>query len=300
MKTLTIGIPAFNEEANVKYILKDLLVQRIKGFKLESIIVNSDGSTDHTVREALSVKNNIIKVIDNKKRTGRVYRQNQIIKLSNSDVLVLIDADTQVKDKYFLSKITAPVLAGKADLTSVRVQELPQATIFGKALNTSMKLKKQIFERINNGNNLYTCHGRARAFSRNLYKDIKFKDSINEDAFSYLYAITRGFKYRFINNTEIFYQLPSNMTDHQNQSIRFLHSKALLIKYFGKKIVHENYKLPLYKTLTTALQFSIKNPIEVIIYLLVLISSILKSKFNKTKNAWIISESSKKFRKATI
>lgn len=300
LKTLTIGIPAFNEEANIRFILKDLLAQKTEGFRLEAIIVNSDGSTDNTVMKALKLKSKKITVLDNKKRTGRVFRQNQIIKMSESDALVLIDADTQIKDINFLKKITSPVFANKADLTSARVQELPQKTLLGKSLETSMKLKKQIFESINNGNNLYTCHGRARAFSKELYKSIKFKDSINEDAFSYLYAVTKGFKYKFIGNTEIFYQLPENIEDHQNQSIRFLQSKALLNKYFGKETVENNYKLPLVKSLMTTLQFCLKNPVDMMMYLLVLGSSVIKSKIKKTKNTWDISKSSKRLRKAAV
>lgn len=300
MKTLTIGIPAFNEEANIRFILKDLLAQKTEGFKLEAIIVNSDGSTDNTVVEALKVKSRKIKIMNNKKRTGRVFRQNQIFKKSESDVLVLIDADTQIKDKDFLKKIAFPVFTNKADLTSVRVQELPNTTLVGKTLEISMKLKKQIFESINNGNNLYTCHGRARAFSKKLYKDIKFKDSINEDAFSYLYAVTKGFRYKFVENAEIFYQLPENINDHQHQSIRFLQSKALLNKYFGQEVVEKSYKLPLIKSIMIALHFSLKNPVDMMMYLLVLGSSVIKSKIKKTKNTWDISKSSKRLRKAAV
>ncbi len=300
MKTITVGIPAFNEEANIGFILKDLLAQNTKDFKIEAIVVNSDGSRDRTVKEALKIKDKRIIVLDNKKRTGRVYRQNQIFKISDSDALVLIDADTQIKDKNFLKKITAPIFAERADLTSVKVQELAHTNLFGRSLKTSMKLKKQIFESINSGNNLYTCHGRARGFSKKLYKKIKFKDSINEDAFSYLYAITKGFKYKYVSSTEIFYQLPENIDDHQYQSIRYLKSKSLLNKYFGKEIVESNYRLPLVKSLIIASKYFIKNPIEVIIYLFVFASSILKSKSQRSENTWVISQSSKRLRKAAI
>lgn len=298
--TLTVGIPAFNEEANIRFILKDLLAQNVKGYKLDKIIVNSDGSDDNTIKEAAKVKSHKIQIVNNKKRAGRVHRQNEIIKATTSDVLVLIDADTQIKDKFFLKKITQPIFYNKADLTSVRVQELPQSTFLGKTLGTSMKLKKQIFESVNNGNNLYTCHGRARAFSKNLYSSIKFKDSINEDAFSYLYAISNNFKYKFVRNTEIYYQLPENIVDHENQSIRYLQSKTLLEKDFTKNVVSAAYRLPLQTVLFSLTKFFINNPISLISYLGVFALSNIKAKYIKSKNTWVISKSSKKLRKATI
>ena len=47
--TVTIGIPAYNEEANVRNLLVSLLAQKETNFKLQEIIVVSDGSTDKTV-----------------------------------------------------------------------------------------------------------------------------------------------------------------------------------------------------------------------------------------------------------
>lgn len=300
MKTLTVGIPAYNEEANIRYIIEDLLSQKNKSFRLVKIIVNSDGSTDNTVKEVSKVKSKKIVILNNKKRAGRVLRQNQIINLTNSDVLVLIDADTQIKDKNFLEKISRPILKGKADLTSVRVEELPQSTFIGRVLETSMKLKKFVFESIDNGSNLYTCHGRARAFSKNLYQSIKFKDSINEDAFSYLFAITNGFKYQFVKNTQIYYQLPSKLSDHESQSIRFIQSKALLEKTFGKTIVSKSYLLPRTTVLSSLIKFFAKNPINLTAYALIYFISKIKSKLIKSKNTWTISKSSKNLRKASL
>lgn len=298
--TLTIGIPAYNEEANIRFIIHDLLSQNFNGIKLENIIINSDGSDDATVSEVRKIKSKKIIILDNKKRTGRAYRQNQIMKRSHSDALVLVDADTQIKDKNFINKITKPIFSGTADLTSVRVQELPATTFLEKTLDTSMKLKKCIFESINNGNNIYTCHGRARAFSKSLYKKIKFQDSVTEDAYSYLFAFKNGFNYKFVEGTEIYYQLPTNMHDHENQSVRFIKSKQYLNSKFGEIMVSSAYKLPLLISATSLVRFFLKHPLKVSTYLLVYLLSNTKALSKKTKSAWDISTSSKKLRKASI
>jgi len=48
-KTLAIGIPAHNEEANIGFLIKALLEQESRLYVLTEIIVASDASTDKTV-----------------------------------------------------------------------------------------------------------------------------------------------------------------------------------------------------------------------------------------------------------
>lgn len=300
MKTLTVGIPAYNEEANIHFLIKDLLSQNQTGFKLKNIIVNSDGSSDNTTKEVKRIKNKKIILLHNKKRAGRILRQNQIMKLSNADVLVLLDADTQVKDKDFLRKIVAPIIKGKADLTSARVEELEPENFMEKILETSMKLKKYIFENINKGDNLYTCHGRSRAFSKKLYKTIKFNDSVAEDAYSYLFCISRGMVYKFVGNTEIYYKLPSDFSDHKKQSIRFIKSQKSLINEFGEKLVEDSYMLPPLQTLTSLIKFAIKKPIPVSLYILIFGYIKVMSLFKNVNIIWEISTSSKTLRKEIV
>lgn len=293
MKTLSIGIPAYNEEANISYLLKELLSQKTEQIVLKNIIVNSDGSTDNTAVEVRKIKNKKVILINNSQRKGRIFRQEQIMKKTTSDVLVLVDADIQINDRFFLEKITKPIIQRKADLTSVKVEELESENFLERILDTSMKLKKYIFENINNGNNLYTCHGRARAFSKKLYKIIKFNDAVAEDAFSYLYCITKGMKYEYVGSTQIFYKLPTDFNDHQKQSIRFLNSQRDLARYFGSKIVNENYHLPLVPLFFSTLKFSLRNPLSMITYISVFTYLKIKALFLNTKITWEISKSSK-------
>lgn len=100
-KTVTIGIPAYDEEANIKNLLKSLLVQKGQNFILERIIVISDGSSDNTIAEAGKVKNNLIELINHKKNLGKIRIQNEILKKSKSDILIILDADVIPSGKNF-------------------------------------------------------------------------------------------------------------------------------------------------------------------------------------------------------
>ena len=92
-KTVTVGIPAYNEEKNIKFLIESLLKQKLQNAIFKEIIVISDGSTDKTVEKIKTVKSRFIKLIVYKKRLGQNQALNQIAQVANSDILVLTDAD---------------------------------------------------------------------------------------------------------------------------------------------------------------------------------------------------------------
>jgi glycosyltransferase involved in cell wall biosynthesis len=298
--TLTIGIPAFNEEANIGYLLEDLSEQKVTLVKLVEIIIVSDGSTDNTVQLARQVKlpkNIKLMVVQHKVRKGRAERQNEIMKMSQSDILVLLDADVLLRKSNFIDQLIKPIITHQSELTSARVREIEEESYFGKVLQASMDFKRSMFEKVNKGNNLYTCHGRARAFAKVLYKNITFRESIGEDAYSYLYAVSCGFTYQFVKSAEVFYKLPGTFADHEKQSVRFYNTQKMFEKEFGKDFVSKEDYLStgfIIKNLARAL---FKNP-YLGVYFVVASYLKLKSIFNNNfTNEWAISASSKSVRR---
>lgn len=93
----SIGIMAYNEEANIGNLLKELLKQRLS-FVKEIIIVN-DGSEDKTAEEVKPfLKTKKVKLVSLKKRSGKVRAINQFLKKAKSEVVVLESADTMPKE----------------------------------------------------------------------------------------------------------------------------------------------------------------------------------------------------------
>jgi len=262
--SLTIGIPAYNEEANIHLLINDLLKQKVKSVKLEFITVMSDGSNDDTVSRVKSIPSKRLKVIEGRIRKGRAVRQTEFFKSINTDIAILLDADIAINDQQFIEKLISPIARGMADLTSTRVIELPTHTLIQKTLVSSMDFKRRIFESHMQGNNIYTCHGRVRAFSKSLYKQLSFKHSNGEDAYSYLYCIANGLKYRFVVSTEIYYQIPTRFGDHASQSVRYFQSKIMYRKEFGEKLVTKNYMLPRKITIRAFFLTSLESPLLVI------------------------------------
>ncbi len=276
--TVTIGIAARNEEKNIASLIKTLLALPIKNAQLERIIVISDGSTDDTVNEVKSIKNNAILSIEHAKRKGKATRLQEVCNMTTSDILVLCDADIHIKDKNFLGKLIAPILKKDAELTSVVIRELPSKTFVGSMLGFSMEFKRELFNDFRGGRSIYTCHGRARSLSKKLYKMIDFKHYIADDAYLYFFAQKHNFSYKFVTNTAVYYRIPENITDHLQQSKRFYGSQKQFYKEFGKKNVQQTYKLPLAELVNHSLYGFIKSPIRTVAYCLVSTWSFISSK----------------------
>jgi glycosyltransferase involved in cell wall biosynthesis len=292
LPTLTIGVPAFNEGSNIGFLLDDLKMQKTDGFNLEKIIIISDGSTDNTASVVYEHKNNKVFFIDGKENLGKAQRQNQILNTSTSDVLVLLDADISISDTYFLAKLIDPIVTGKGDLTSAGIRELPPRTSFEKVLDVSMRLKRNLFKEFKKGNNVFNCHGPARGFSKELYKQFKFRDSNGEDMYSYLVCKKLNFKFIYVPLTEVFYRLPATPGDHFKQSSRYLDSIAESKGLFGEKFVNDEFNIPstiYFKAFIKSIPLIIMNIFHVGSYLITYeLVRLFVSLGVKTKDSWSV------------
>jgi glycosyltransferase involved in cell wall biosynthesis len=297
IKTLTIGIPAYNEEANIGYLIQNIFNQKYSHVALKKVIVSSDGSTDRTVSILRRIHNPHIRIFVNKDRQGVARGLNQIISHTRTDILVILDADVLLLDKLFIEKLVRPVVNSQADLTSSSIAELPSSQFIPRVLFVSMRIKDAIFKKINHGNNLYTCHGPARSFSRDLYKNMVFPSRVGDDMFSYLYAAYNNYTYKYVKNAAALYKQPETFMDHQKQSIRFFKTKSEQVGIFGYEFVKRQAGIPSSVFLIAAPEIFaliIRNPIHSLAYVVIVVSSKIRSLFIKNLNdAWDTSVSSK-------
>lgn len=293
--TLTVGIPAYNEEANILQLIDDILKQDYAGLTLKKIIVSSDASSDETDALVKSHKDSRVTLIQNSVREGIAMRLNQIFESTSTDCLVVMNADTRIKDSLFMQKITDPI-KNSIDLTSVRIAEVSGNSYLEKALIFGMDIKRKTVEGINNGMNVYTCCGLARAFSKKLYSTMRFETSIGEDAFSYFYATINLFSYEYITNTSVLYKISSEFNQHQKQTHRFFESQRIMKDRFGEGWVAQEYTIPL-RNLINGLIWGFKEkPMFAALYILSVIFARLSAllRAETTDQTWQIATSSKK------
>lgn len=293
--SVTIAIPAYNEGKNIKSLLESLLRQKTILYRLEKIVISSDGSNDNTVEVVRSYQNPKIQVIDNHDRQGAARGLNQIIAQTKSDILVMLDADISIKSYHCINEIVRPIIVNKADLSSSAIRYLPGKSFVHNALATGMDCKQMLFDSIEDPNNIYHCFGLARGLSRRLYRNLVIPSSIGNDMYTYLYCLSKNLKFIYNKKAIVWYKLPSNVRDHLSQSKRFLSSGAKMASLFGAELVKNELTFKgsaiLLATLRS-LPIILTHPVSFFAYTVLRIYTVY-GKYEEIGQAWVIAESSK-------
>lgn len=264
-----MGIPAYNEEANIKELIRSLLSQKANTYKLKKIIIVSDGSTDKTVKKVKEIADPKVKLIELKTRVGVNLAQNEILKNAGEDILVIINADVLPASPTFIEEIVKPILLDKkVGLVGGNAFTVPPMTHLERFLGNSHHLKQYMFKRINKGNNIYLCNGKARAFSQEFYTQLRWPDNCPEDAYSYLACIKRGFEFAFAKKAYVKFRCPKNIKGHIKQSNRYIYGKKKLEEFFPKEFLRQEYYIPKTIIILTLMKFFITRPISTVAYLL--------------------------------
>ncbi len=295
--TVSIGIPAYNEEQNIKRLLITLLSQRTSLVEIKEILVVNDCSTDATAQEVHSIADPRIRLIAQQIRSGLAMGQNIIAREATGDFLVLLDADVVPTDSYFLDEICKPLIDDASiGLVGGNVIAAPGKTFFEKVLVTSHELKTSIYTKINNGNTIYLCHGRARAFSRALYSIIEWPNKFAEDQYSYLFARDKGFGFTYAEKASVMFRSPARIIDHFRQSLRFIGGHKMIIREFDEQSVAREYAIPVGIVVRAIAEFIFWKPLHVLVYLVTLgVTRVLGYFFQlKNQSSYEPSPSSKK------
>lgn len=98
MKSLSVVIPAYNEEENIENAIVDVY----KAFPLAEVIVVNDASTDNTLQILKALTLNGLKVLTNEKNMGHGYSVVKGLKAAKGRFILYIDADRQISLLPFL------------------------------------------------------------------------------------------------------------------------------------------------------------------------------------------------------
>lgn len=278
--SLSIGIPAHNEEANIKNLLLAILSQREVGFFIEEIIVISDGSTDRTVDKIREVKNGRIKLIVGKSRKGQTARQNEILDMldQKTDCFLLLESDTLPKDKNFIKNLVSSIPPNKefSVIVGKSIPIEPTTTFFEKIINFGFYFKMDIFEHAIRNSPLYLYGGQdGRLFSKTFLTNFRWNSDYHEDSYSFRKAINSGLPILKNKKAKIYFKSVDNLHDHLLQSGKFLKAKEIEKNYSN---LYE-LKLDYFKFMSIILKYFIKNPILFTTYVLAVLSSRIYSHF---------------------
>lgn len=135
MKTITVVIPAYNEEKRIVATLQ--AVKSIPG--IDQIIVVNDGSTDQTAELA---RTQGVTVLDLARNCGKGGAMNAVLPMLDSDVVAFLDADLGASAAE-AGKIIAPVLNGQTDLCIAAFPAPTRKGGFGLVKGTAARAIRQ-------------------------------------------------------------------------------------------------------------------------------------------------------------
>ncbi len=142
----SIGILAYNEEANIGKLLKAILAQKLTKVHIDAIIVISSACTDRTnlICEEYASKNDLIKLIKEPERNGKSVAINKFIAASESEILIIESADTLPAEDVVEKFVTA-FLNEKIGMVGGRpVPENSEKTFIGYSVNLLWRLHHQM------------------------------------------------------------------------------------------------------------------------------------------------------------
>jgi len=292
---ITIGIPAHNEENNICRIVASLLDQYENIFEIEKLIVISDGSTDGTVGLVQRIQDERLEVKINEIRQGKVRIMNELFRSCSSDYLVIIDADTIIKDRKFISTFISSAIDKKnIGLVGARVESLIGTSFFERTIAQSHSFKNNMYEINGNNESLYLCHGRARIFSYDFFHTLDIPTDAPEDSYSFLACVRNGYKFMYAPKAVVYFKSPTTLADHMKQSSRFKHGRTALLKYFSKNTLQKEFRLNKSAVIRAAFNMLISHPLQFIYYIIIYLYTLLFGKESDVSHStWNIAASSK-------
>lgn len=298
VKTVTVGIPAHNEQNTIAEVLKGVLSQIGNGFVLEKVFVLCDGCTDNTssiVKEYANL-HKLIELREDGKRMGKSERLNQLYSLSNSDICITFDADVKFGGKNVIEEMVKRFEDEKIGLVGGANLPLPPRTFFEKIVVAWLEVWYEVRKNFRNGSSVHNHLGCITAMSKSLYKKTLIPRTIvADDDYLYFNATQLKYEFAYASKAKIYFRTVSNLHDFFNQHSRFLTLKNSIRAHFGEWVI-QYYKIPFKLKVKCLIKTFFKNPFYLSLSIIFQFALIGYTKFikpNYGNGMWRVASSSK-------
>jgi len=227
-RTLSIIVPAYNEEKRIKIFLEQLIKFAKSNLKNYEIILVDDGSIDNTInvirRETKKSKN--VKVISYKLNRGKGFAVKKGIFASKGNLILFIDADGSITPDQIptlLKKLTDyDVVVGDRSAANSKVKAIKSRKIIGIIFN--------FYASILFGTKVKDNLCGFKGFHREVAIDL-FKNLVSQ---RWLFDVELFYKIRKRDYTV--YNLPINWEHKQGSKIRFIDPFKMLFQLLALRI----------------------------------------------------------------
>lgn len=292
--TVTVGISALNEEANIQKVLRAVLAQDTPNYELTQIIVVSDGSTDTTAAKAREIGDRRIVLIEHQQRKGKVQSLNEIFTRATSDVVVVLDADLVPADALTISELIKPFLVARCvGYVGGKLVPLPSETFVEQCVQVGRKVWDKLRDTLEEGNSVYSCSGGIYAVASDFAKQALFPQSVWVDTGYYYFACQeKGYKFLSNKKARALFRVPATVADHVKQISRYVSENEALDKVFSPEMTAKAYAVPKRLLYRYKLEVFLAYPVHCLV-LLVLNAYAKAIKQKKYTGLWQMVESTK-------
>lgn len=295
--TITVGIPAYNEEQNIQNLLRSIVGQKETQFVIKEVIVVSDKSTDQTNELVKKIKDGRIKLIKNKKRLGQSYSQNLIFSKAITDVVVLFEADTCPADNHYLHYLLTPLFNDSSiGLVQGNFRSAKPRTFVGNILFTQGNIYRK-FSSIDKSVTEAVCSGGGgRAFARALYTKLVWPPAVPEDLYANMWCKQNGIKTFFEKNAICLYQTTQSYTDYVKKRQKIKSAYAVIKYHFPALLADTISPVKLSRRIKMLMYFIVKSPILFFCYCILQVRYTFESANDNFTDYWPIATSTKKLK----
>ena len=176
MKTLSIVIPAYNEEKTLQKCVERVLALADNNIYLEIIIVD-DASKDKTAEVAKSLADRYkIKFLQHEENQGKGAALRTGFEYANGDIIAVQDADLEY-DPQDLKRLAQPIIEGRADVVIgsrfLSGQEKRVLYFWHYMANRFLTFASNMFTNLNLSD-METCY---KLFRKEVIKGIKIEEN---------------------------------------------------------------------------------------------------------------------------
>lgn len=292
--TVTIGIPAYNEEANIGNLLKILIQQKEVGIEIKQIIIVNDCSEDSTVGEILKISDKRILLLNNFTRSGQIYSQNLIFDRSDNDVVVLLEADTSPTSEHFVENLLQPMLRdNEVGLVQGNTVYAKPRTFVGRVLHRQIAVYEQYAAKERNKRAIFISGRGGRAFSQKVYKKLRWPLNVPEDTYASLWCQQRRILIAFQAKAICLFRLPESALDFRRAKQKTISGQNALRKYFCIPDIRSFYESSCNLVVRMFIFFMLTSPTYCLVYLFLKIYAEVAFISSSFSDHWVVAKSTK-------
>ena len=224
--TCSIGVMAYNEQANIGQLLGSLISQRSCSMTPREIIVVASGCTDGTqsIVEDSAKRDARVRLLVQRRREGKASAINEYLRSTTENIVVLCSADL-VPSETAIEELVTPFSDVEVGITCARPVPVNDPTTFmGFAAHMLWNLHHEI--------NLMSFKAGEMIAFRRIFQRIPY-DTVVDEASIEPVIRAQGYKVRYVPSAIVFNKGPDTVRDFMEQRRRIYSGHLAVRRVLG-------------------------------------------------------------------